>query len=142
VHKALKFRIYPTKEQDILINKTMGCSRFVFNHFIEKWKKAYEETDKGLTYNTCAWLTELKRECDWLKEVDSTALQNPLKHLDDAFKRFFKKQNDRPRFKRKNPIQSYTSQCNHPKAGRPTIDRNEIFSCWISSNGSRKYFHP
>jgi putative transposase len=75
VHKALKFRIYPTKEQKILINKTIGCSRFVFNHFLEKWNKACEETGKGLTYNTCAkLLTELKREWDWLKEVDSIPL--------------------------------------------------------------------
>jgi putative transposase len=73
-------------------------------------------------------LTELKKELDWLKEVDSTALQNSLKLLDDGFERFFKKQNDRPRFKsRKNPIQSYTSQCNHPKAGHPTIEGIEFW---------------
>jgi putative transposase len=61
--------------------------------------------------------------------VDSTSLQNALKHLDHAFKRFFKKQNDRPRFKsKKNPVQSYTSQCNYPKKGKPTIevDGNKI----------------
>lgn len=124
MHKAFKFRIYPTKEQAILMNKTMGCCRFVFNHFLAKWNEAYEQTGKGLTYHTCAsQLTPLKKELDWLKEVDSTSLQNALKHLDDSFKRFFKKQNDRPRFKsRKNPIQSYTSQCNYPKKGKPTIE--------------------
>jgi transposase len=61
--------------------------------------------------------------------VDSTSLQNALNHLDNAFKRFFKKQNDRPRFKsKKNPVQSYTSQCNYPKKGKPTIevDGNKI----------------
>jgi putative transposase len=61
--------------------------------------------------------------------VDSTSLQNALKHLDNAFKRFFKKQNDRPQFKsKKNPVQSYTSQCNYPKKGKPTIevDGNKI----------------
>jgi putative transposase len=43
--------------------------------------------------------------------------------LEDAFKRFFSRQNDRPRFKsKKNPVESYTSQCNHPKTGRPTIE--------------------
>lgn len=124
MHKAFKFRIYPTKDQATLINKSIGCSRFVFNHFLAKWNDAYEQTGKGLTYNACSkQLTQLKKELEWLKEVDSTSLQNALKHLDDAFKRFFKKQNDRPRFKsRKNPVQSYTSQCNHPKKGKPTIE--------------------
>jgi putative transposase len=99
-------------------------SRFVYNHFLEKWNNTYKETGKGLTYNTCSkLLTELKKELEWLKEVDSTALQNSLKHLDDAFKRFFKKQNDRPRFKsKKNPVQSYTSQCVYSKRTRPTIE--------------------
>jgi putative transposase len=130
MHKAFKFRIYPTKEQATLIHKTIGCSRFVFNHFLGKWNEAYEQTRKGLTYHTCAsQLTQLKKEREWLKEVDSTSLQNALKHLDHAFKRFFKKQNDRPRFKsKKNPVQSYTSQCNYPKKGKPTIevDGNKI----------------
>jgi putative transposase len=109
MHKAFKFRIYQTKEQATLIHKTIGCSRFVFNHFLSKWNEAYEQTRKGLTYHTCAsQLTQLKLEREWLKEVDSTSLQNALKHLDHAFKRFFKKQNDRPRFKsKKNPVQSY-----------------------------------
>ena len=112
LYKAFRFRIYPTKKQIILINKTFGCCRFVFNHFLAKWNEAYEQTGKGLTYNLCAkQLTQLKKELTWLKEVDSTSLIYALKHLDDAFKRFFKKQNDRPRFKsKKNPVQSYTSQ--------------------------------
>ncbi|MBN2910999.1 IS200/IS605 family element transposase accessory protein TnpB [Polycladomyces sp. WAk] len=124
MHKAFKFRIYPTREQVTLINKSIGCSRFVFNHFLAKWNETYEQTGKGLTYSACSkQLTQLKKELEWLKEVDSTALQNALKHLDDAFKRFFKRQNERPRFKsRKNPVQSYTSQCNHPKKGKPTIE--------------------
>jgi putative transposase len=124
MHKAFQFRIYPTKEQAILINKTIGCCRFVFNHFLAKWNEAYEQTEKGLTYNTCAnQLPQLKKEWAWLKEVDSTALQNALKHLADSFQRFFKKQNAHPRFKsKKNPLQSYTSQCNYPKKGKPTIE--------------------
>ncbi|QKG86069.1 IS200/IS605 family element transposase accessory protein TnpB [Kroppenstedtia pulmonis] len=124
LHQAYKFRIYPTKEQATLIHKSIGCSRFVFNHFLAKWEDTYQETGKGLTYNTCSkFLTALKIELEWLKEVDSTSLQRALKNVDDAFKRFFKKQNDRPRFKsRKNPVQSYTSQCNHPKKGKPTIE--------------------
>lgn len=63
MHKAFKFRIYPTKEQATLINKTIGCSRFVFNHFLTKWNEAYEQTGKGLTYHACSsQLTQLKKE--------------------------------------------------------------------------------
>ena len=44
IHKAYKFRLYPTKEQQILIGKTIGCSRFVFNHFLSEWNQSYEDT--------------------------------------------------------------------------------------------------
>jgi putative transposase len=164
LHKAFKFRIYPTKEQAILINKTFGCSRYVYNHFLDKWNKTCEETGKGLTRKKCSsLLTGLKKDLDWLNEVDSTALQNSLKHLEDAFKRFFNKQNDRPRFKsKKNPIQSYTSQCVYPKGTRPSIEiegkkiklpklgwvkfaksrevQGRILSATIRRNPSGKYF--
>ncbi|GGK27102.1 hypothetical protein GCM10010965_19870 [Caldalkalibacillus thermarum] len=91
---------------------------------MENLPLSIEQTGKGLTYNACAnQLTQLKKELEWLKEANSTILQNVLKHLDDAFKRFFQKKNNRPRFKsKKNPVQSYTSQCNYPKKGRPMIE--------------------
>ena len=112
INKAFRFRIYPNKAQKELITKTIGCSRFVFNHFLEKWNNTFKTTNKGLTYNTCsAQLTQLKKELLWLKEVDSISLQSSLKNLDDSFKRFFKKQNKAPRFKSKrNPVQSYTTK--------------------------------
>ncbi|MFC4075849.1 IS200/IS605 family element RNA-guided endonuclease TnpB [Salinithrix halophila] len=164
MHKAFKFRIYPTKKQAILINKSIGCSRFVFNQFLAKWNATYENTRKGLTYASCsARLTQLKREIEWLREVDSTSLQNTLKHLADSFSRFFKKQNERPRFKSKrNRVQSYTSQCNYPKKGKPTMEvvdnriklpklgwvkfaksrevEGRILSATIRRNPSGKYF--
>lgn len=112
MHKSFKFRIYPTQEQEILIAKTIGCSRFVFNHFLSKWNDVYKETGKGLTYNTCSsQLTQLKKELVWLKEVDSIAVQSSLKNLADSYARFFKKQNKAPRFKsKKNSVQSYTTK--------------------------------
>lgn len=61
IHKAYKFRLYPTKEQQILIGKTIGCSRFVFNHFLSEWNQCYEDTQQGLSYGACsASLTALK----------------------------------------------------------------------------------
>ncbi|MGG2025780.1 IS200/IS605 family element RNA-guided endonuclease TnpB [Gottfriedia sp. S16(2024)] len=112
VNKAYKFRIYPTKKQETLIAKTIGCSRFVFNHFLGHWNDSYKETGKGLTYNSCsAELTKLKKELVWLNEVDSIALQSSLKNLADSYSRFFKKQNNAPRFKsKKNRVQSYTTK--------------------------------
>ncbi|MGI2710309.1 RNA-guided endonuclease TnpB family protein, partial [Bacillus cytotoxicus] len=112
VNKVYKFRIYPNKGQEILIAKTIGCSRFVFNHFLAQWNDAYKETGKGLTYNTCSsQLTQLKKELVWLKEVDSTSLQLSLKNLADSYTRFFKKQNKAPRFKsKKNKVQSYMTK--------------------------------
>ena len=117
INKAYKFRIYPNKEQEILIAKTIGCSRFVFNHFLAKWNDTYKETGKGLTYNSCsAQLTQLKKELVWLKEVDSIAIQSSLKNLADSYSRFFKKQNKAPRFKSKknkfNPTQQNIQMVN------------------------------
>lgn len=113
-HKTYKFRIYPNQEQRILIGKTIGCSRFVFNRFLSEWNKTYEETGAGLNYCACsAQLTLLKKETEtvWLQEVDSIALQSALRNLSDSFNRFFKKQNKAPRFKSKrNPVQSYTTK--------------------------------
>src|SRR5699024_764034 len=87
-NKAYKFRIYPNEEQKILISKTIGCSRFVFNHFLAKWNETYKTTGKGLTYHACAkQLPALKKQekTIWLKEVDSIALQSSVRYLADSF---------------------------------------------------------
>lgn len=125
VNKAYKFRIYPTKEQEILIAKTIGCSRFVFNHFLAKWNEMYKETGKGVSYGVCSSeLPNLKKELPWLKEVDSIAIQSSLKNLADAYSRFFKKQNNAPRFKsKKNKVQSYTTKHTN---GNIAIDGNKL----------------
>lgn len=85
-----------------------------YYHFLALWNDTYKEAGKGLTYTSCsAKLTQLKKQQDtiWLKEVDSITLQSTLKNLADAFSRFFKKQNDMPRFKsKKNTVQSYTTK--------------------------------
>ena len=159
VNKAYKFRIYPNKEQETLIAKTIGCSRFVFNHFLAKWNDTYKETGKGLTYNSCSsQLTQLKKELIWLKEVDSIALQSSLKHLADAYSRFFKKQNKAPRFKsKKNRVQSYTTKHTNgniaivgnkiklPKLGLVRFAKSRevegrILSATVRRNPSGKYF--
>ena len=159
IHKAYKFRIYPNKKQEVLIAKTIGCSRFVFNYFLDKWRKVYDSTGKGLSYNSCSkQLTQLKKELVWLKEVDSIALQSSLKHLADSYTRFFKKQNNAPRFKsKKNPVQSYTTKSTNnnisiinnrvklPKLGLVRFAKSRevdgrILNATIRRNSSGKYF--
>ncbi|MEH6944242.1 IS200/IS605 family element RNA-guided endonuclease TnpB [Bacillus sp. JJ722] len=125
VNKAYKFRIYPNKKQEILIAKTIGCSRFVFNYFLARWMDMHKDTGKGLTYSACSsQLTQLKKELVWLKEVDSIAIQSSLKNLADSYTRFFKKQNKAPRFKsKKNSVQSYTTKHTN---GNIAIEENKI----------------
>ncbi|MED4270332.1 IS200/IS605 family element RNA-guided endonuclease TnpB [Geobacillus stearothermophilus] len=124
MHKAYRFWLYPTRTQAKLLNETIGCCRFVYNHFLAEWKETYETTGKGLGYNECSKrLTALKKTLPWLKTPDSTALQNALQQLAEAFDRFFEGTANAPRFKsKKHPNQSYTAQCNYPKNGRPTIE--------------------
>ncbi|WP_419879387.1 IS200/IS605 family element RNA-guided endonuclease TnpB [Brevibacillus centrosporus] len=158
-HKAFRFRIYPTAEQAALIHKTMGCSRFVFNYFLTKWNETYNKTGQGLSYNKSATqLPALKKKFDWLKEVDSIALQSAVGNVADAFDRFFRKLNNYPRFKsRKNPVQSYTTkytngniaiQGNHlklPKLGWIRFAKSRdiegrILSANVRRNSTGKYF--
>ena len=97
-----KFRIYPNQYQKELIEKTFGCCRFVFNYFLNKRIKTYEETKETLNfYSCCKQLTELKQELPWLKEADSTSLQSSLKDLDTAYQNFWKLHNGYPKFKSK-----------------------------------------
>ena len=72
MHKAYKFRLYPTKEQETIIAKSIGCNRFVYNHFLAKRKEAYEEYDTTINYNGCsALLTKLKKEFPWQTVEDA-----------------------------------------------------------------------
>ena len=112
-NKAFEFRIYPNKEQRILLAKTFGCSRLVYNHFLALRKERYEEYGETVSYNQCAKeLTQLKIERSFLKEVDSVALQQSLRHLDTAFDRFLKKDSGYPKFKSKHKgKKTYSSIC-------------------------------
>ena len=92
MEKSYKYRIYPNKTQQELISKTFGCSRFVYNNLLAKRIELYKENNQSLSYNQCsAILTGLKSEFEWLKEVDKFALQNSLRDLDNAYKKFFQR---------------------------------------------------
>ena len=101
--KGVKFRAYPNKEQQNLINRTLGCSRMIYNKGLSMRNIAYAAGDK-IGYNqTSSMLTELKKQEDYafLKEVDSIALQQSLRDLDRGFKNFFAKRAAHPQFKSK-----------------------------------------
>lgn len=92
MNKTYKFRIYPTKKQENLIQRTFGCCRFVYNHYLALRKEIYEKEKKTLNYYDCSKdLTILKKENEWLKEVDACALKSSLKDLDSAYKNFFRR---------------------------------------------------
>ena len=55
-HKAYKFRIYPTKDQQALIHQTHGHCRFVYNHFLERWNTSYKKEGKGLNRSSMSKL--------------------------------------------------------------------------------------
>ncbi|MFV0466707.1 MAG: RNA-guided endonuclease TnpB family protein [Lachnospiraceae bacterium] len=130
IKKAFKYRLYPNKEQMELINKTIGCCRFVANFAISEQKKeerywdiTNELVQQGFlaenNYKTKFFnkvqsvkdIVQLKKYYTWLKEVDSIALQASVENVADAYSRYYKKQSDKPKFKsKKNPIQSYTTK--------------------------------
>ena len=90
--KAYKFRIYPNAEQEILIQKTFGCTRYVYNHYLAMRKELYETEKKTLSGYACmSDMTRLKREKEWLREVDATALQASVQNLDEAYQNFFRR---------------------------------------------------
>jgi putative transposase len=107
LNKAFKFRIYPNAEQQILLAKTFGCVRFIYNKMLGDKIKYYEETKQKLN-NTPA---QYKAEFDWLKEVDSLALANAQMNLQTAYGNFFRSPKvGFPKFKsKKNNHQSYTT---------------------------------
>ena len=112
IYKTYKFRIYPNKTQEILLNKTFGCTRFIFNQMLAERKEVYEQfkNDKEALYKY-KYKTEkqYKEDYEWLKEVDSVAVQQSRVDLDEAYKNFFKslsgkrkgKQMGLPQFKSK-----------------------------------------
>lgn len=159
VNKSYKYRIYPTKKQMELIEKTFGCCRYVYNMYLNKRIETYNSEKRTFTYNDCAKdLTLQKKKLTWLKEVDSTALQSVLKDLDAAYNNFFKKNTSFPKFKsKKNPKKSYTSKytANNieylgdyiklPKLGNvktrtKLIPEGEILSATISKEPTGKYY--
>lgn len=111
IYKTYKFRLEPNDEQKILLSKHFGCTRFVYNHFLDERKRQYDETHKSSNYNEQSKkLTEMKKseETKWLNEINSQSLQHALRHLETAYVNFFRGKSKFPKFKSKKSRNSFT----------------------------------
>lgn len=127
--KAYKYRIYPNSDQEVLINKTFGCVRFVYNKMLANRKEIYEQykNDKeALRKQKYLLPAYFKNDFEWLKEVDSLALANAQLNLQTAYKNFFRdKSVGFPKFKSKHhDKKSYTT--NNQKGTIRLVDTKTI----------------
>ena len=117
VNQAVRVRIYPTNLQREVLNKTFGCCRLLWNQMLAERKSVYQQLkDNPETLREHKYKTEkeYKQEFEFMKEVDSKALQSTTRHLIEAFQNFFKglkktRKVGYPRFKSKRSRQSYTT---------------------------------
>lgn len=159
MQKGVKFRIDPNKEQQTIINQTLGCCRLIYNKALAMRNEAYQNGNKIGYSQTSAMLTGLKKSDDFafLKAVDSIALQQSLRDLDRGFVNFFQKRAKHPQFKSKHSHhQSYRTinQSNNirivgkyiklPKLGyvkvRQSMEVGKINNVTIERTPSGKYF--
>ena len=155
IKKAFKYRLYPIQEQQATLAIQFGHARFVYNWGLAARKAHYDEHKQGLTYHdTTQMLKFLKRVVPWLKEADSQVLQQSLRDLDRAYKNFFEKRADYPRFKSKHHKQSIRypqrfklndSHIYLPKVGwvKVVLHRpieGKMKNCTVSKTKSGKYF--
>ena len=108
--RARKFRMYPTDEQKMLLEQHFGCCRFVYNWAYALKEQTYRDEHRSLLQGEISrMLPDLKKEHPFLAEVNAQSLQQAIKHLFEAYSRFFKHLGNRPSYKSKhNPHQSFT----------------------------------
>lgn len=163
VQKGIRVKLYTNEEQEVLINKTIGCCRFVHNKMLEDCKQSYEQTQRFPSKNKrITNLVPLKEENEFLKEVDSTALQQSVRDLNSALDNFFKNKNHFgfPKFKSKHRgKQSYRTPYNNsnakildnkhlklPKLGKVRTkkfsmpDEYRIFNITVEKTNTGKYY--
>lgn len=158
---SYKFRLCPNAAQRNLIQRTFGCARFVYNHFLSERIAQYRETGKSPTrFQQDKELTVLKQKLGWLQEPDKCALQNAVRNLDATYKNFFRrvkngekpgfpkfksKRNHRQSYKSNGSIRVFDNAVQLPKLGKVKcrISRKvegRILSATVSQNPSGKYF--
>ena len=163
IQKSIRVRLYPTEEQEGLINKTIGCCRFVSNQTLADCKQSYEQTQHFPSKNErITNLVPLKEEFEFLKEVSAVALQQSLRDLDSALNNFFKNRSHFgfPKFKSKHKDkQTYRTPYNNgvadvldnkhiklPKLGKVRTKRFDmpevykIFNVTVEKTPTGKYY--
>ena len=163
VTKGIRVRLYPTEEQEILINKTIGCCRFAHNQTLENCNQSYEQTKHFPSKKErITNLIQLKEKHEFLKEVDSAALQQSVRDLSSALDNFFRNRNHFgfPKFKSKHTLkQAYRTPYNNgatdvidnkhiklPKLGRVRTKRFDmpevykIFNITVEKTSTCKYY--
>lgn len=125
--KAVKIRLYPTETQQITINKLLGCCRLVYNLCLDYRNKIYEETkESGSLSKSYKYFCKLKEmeEYSFLKtDAHSKVIQQTLMNQDAAFKNFFAKKSDFPKFKSK---KDNKQSCRFPKDAISSVKGNRI----------------
>ena len=121
INRAYKFRLYPNKTQQQMLQQHFGATRFVYNYFLEKKITTYKQTKKTISWNQLAnELPKMKQteEYSWLKNIGSTALQQTVINLDKAYLNFFRSGFGFPKFKsKKTSRKSFT----FPNVGNTSI---------------------
>ena len=160
--KGYKYRIYPNKQQEEQIQKTFGCCRFVYNQTLAYRNDKYKTSKESMNKTSCNNYVNqvLKKEYEWLKEVDKFALTNSVYHMDNAYQKFLTEYTGFPKFKsKKNNKKTYTTNFTNgnievsfegnkiklPKLKwiKAKVHRNfvgQIKSATISQTSSGKYF--
>lgn len=103
INTSYKYRLYPTRQQKVLLEKHFGACRLVYNLALETKKYAWDWHKVNLGgYDLVRQITDLKRECSWLKEISNVSLQQSVLDLESAYKGFFKEDAGYPKYKSKN----------------------------------------
>ena len=142
--KSYKFRLYPNKEQEFLIQKTFGCVRFVYNQCLAYKIDKYKSENVSLSrFDMINYKNQvLKKEYVWLKEVDKSALDNAVINLDSAYQKFFKEHKGFPKFKsKKNNRKSYKTNITGSNI-EVNFDNRKIKLPklkWVKTRGARRF---
>jgi putative transposase len=143
IYKAYRFRLYPNKEQQVLLAKHFGATRWIYNYALNKKTSAYQKDKTSLSrfdIQKDIPLLKSKEETQWLKEINSQSLQASLENMDSAYKKFFKEKKGFPRFKSKHDNRQSFSI---PQSTRVYFESNQIeipkFKTFIKAKLHRKF---
>ena len=144
INKAYKFRLYPSEEQKVLIHKTFGCNRFLYNKMLSLKK----EENNLTSFDMCKMIPDLKDEYPFLSEVDSCSLRCSVFDLENAFDRYYKNLGGLSHYKKYGVKNSYrtnfiTSKCKDKvyENIKVDLDKREITLPKLGNVKIREYRH-